>query len=38
MKSYVPSLEKEFRPMIIELRKFKEKGSVPFAICVAFVL
>jgi predicted NBD/HSP70 family sugar kinase len=34
MKSYVPSLEKEFRPMIIELRKFKEKGSVPFAICV----
>lgn len=34
MKSYVPSLEKEFRPMIVELRKFKEKGSVPFAICV----
>ena len=34
MKSYVPSLEKEFRPMIIELRKFKEKGIVPFAICV----
>lgn len=34
MKNYVPSLEKEFRPMIVELRKFKEKGSVPFAICV----
>lgn len=34
MKSYVPSLEKEFKPMIIELRKFKEKGTVPFAICV----
>ena len=34
MKSYVPSLEKDFRPMIVELRKFKEKGSVPFAICV----
>ena len=34
MKSYVPSLEKEFRPMIVELRKFKEKGTVPFAICV----
>ncbi|MBE6131636.1 MAG: ROK family protein [Erysipelotrichaceae bacterium] len=34
MKSYVPSLEKDFRPMIIELRKFKEKGTVPFAICV----
>ena len=34
MKNYVPSLEKEFRPMIIELRKFKEKGTVPFAICV----
>jgi predicted NBD/HSP70 family sugar kinase len=34
MKNYVPSLEKEFKPMIIELRKFKEKGSVPFAICV----
>ena len=34
MKNYIPSLEKEFRPMIIELRKFKEKGTVPFAICV----
>lgn len=34
MKNYVPSLEKDFRPMIIELRKFKEKGTVPFAICV----
>ena len=34
MKSYVPSLEKDFRPMIIELRKFKEKGTLPFAICV----
>ena len=34
MKNYVPSLEKEFKPMIIELRKFKEKGSGPFAICV----
>ena len=34
MKSYVPSLEKDFRPMIVELRKFKEKGTVPFAICV----
>ncbi len=34
MKNYVPSLEKGFKPMIIELRKFKEKGSIPFAICV----
>ena len=34
MKSYVPSLEKDFRPMIVELRKFIEKGTVPFAICV----
>ena len=34
MKNYVPSLEKDFKPMIVELRKFKEKGSVPFAICV----
>ena len=34
MKNYVPSLEKDFRPMIVELRKFKEKGTVPFAICV----
>lgn len=34
MKNYVPSLEKDFKPMVIELRKFKEKGSVPFAICV----
>ena len=34
MKNYVPSLEKDFKPMIIELRKFKEKGTVPFAICV----
>lgn len=31
---YVPSLEKTFRPMILELRKFKEKATVPFAICV----
>lgn len=34
MKNYVPSLEKDFKPMVIELRKFKEKGNVPFAICV----
>ncbi len=34
MKNYVPSLEKGFKPMIVELRKFKEKGTVPFAICV----
>ena len=34
MQNYVPSLEKDFKPMIVELRKFKEKGSVPFAICV----
>ena len=34
MKTFVPSLEKEFQPMIVELRKFKEKGTVPFAICV----
>ena len=32
--NYVPSLEKSFRPMIVELRKFKEKATVPFAICV----
>ena len=31
---YVPSLEKSFRPMVLELRKFKENASVPFAICV----
>ena len=31
---YVPSLEKSFRPMIVELRKFKENATVPFAICV----
>lgn len=34
MKNYVPSLEKEFKPMIVELRKFKELGTVPYAICV----
>ena len=31
---YVPTLEKSFRPMVLELRKFKENASVPFAICV----
>lgn len=31
---YVPSLEKDFAPMIVKLREFKAKGSVPFAICV----
>ena len=31
---YVPSLEKSFRPMIDELRKFKEKATVPIEICV----
>lgn len=34
MNNYVPSLEKEFMPMIIKLREFKAKGTVPFAICV----
>lgn len=31
---YVPSLEKSFRPMIVELRKFKKQATNPFAICV----
>ena len=31
---YVPSLEPSFMPMAVELRKFKEKATVPFAICV----
>lgn len=32
--NYVPSLEKTFRPMILELRRFKKNATVPFAICV----
>lgn len=32
--NYVPSLEKAFRPMILELRRFKKDATVPFAICV----
>ena len=31
---YVPSLEPNFMPMAVELRKFKENATVPFAICV----
>ena len=31
---YVPSLEPSFMPMALKLKEFKEKGSVPFAICV----
>ncbi len=31
---YVPSLEPCFMPMALKLKEFKEKGSVPFAICV----
>ena len=31
---YVPSLEPSFMPMAVELRKFKAKATVPFAICV----
>lgn len=31
---YVPSLEKSFRPMIVELRRFKKQATIPFAICV----
>ncbi len=31
---YVPTLEKSFRPMIIELRKFNASASDHFAICV----
>ena len=31
---YVPSLEPAFMPMALKLKEFKEKGSVPFAICV----
>lgn len=30
---YVPSLEKSFRPMIVELRKFKKQATNPFALC-----
>ena len=31
---YVPSLEKSFKPMILELRKFNAQATEPFAICV----
>ena len=31
---YVPSLEPSFMPMAVELRNFKAKATVPFAICV----
>ena len=31
---YVPSLEPCFSPMALKLKEFKEKGTVPFAICV----
>ena len=31
---YVPSLEPGFIPMISKVREFKEKGTIPFAICV----
>ena len=31
---YVPSLELGFIPMISKVREFKEKGTIPFAICV----
>ena len=31
---YVPSLEPAFMPMAVKLKEFKEKGTVPFAICV----
>lgn len=31
---YVPNLEPSFMPMALKLREFKEKGTVPFAICV----
>lgn len=31
---YVPSLEKTFRPMIVELRKFNKEATQNFAICV----
>ena len=31
---YVPSLEKDFQPMVVKLREFKKKGTVDFAVCV----
>ena len=31
---YVPSLEPSFIPMISKVQEFKEKGTIPFAICV----
>ena len=31
---YVPSLEPAFIPMISKVQEFKEKGTIPFAICV----
>ena len=31
---YVPSLEPGYIPMISKVREFKEKGTIPFAICV----
>ena len=35
MKNYIENcLDKGFTPMIVKLREFKKKGTVPFAICV----
>jgi predicted NBD/HSP70 family sugar kinase len=31
---YIPSLEPSFEPMILKLRDFLKKGTIPFAICV----
>ena len=31
---YVPSLEPSYIPMITKVQEFKEKGTIPFAICV----
>ncbi len=31
---YVPSLEPSYIPMISKVQEFKEKGTIPFAICV----
>ncbi len=32
--NYIPSFDKGFKPMILELREFNKKGTIPFAICV----
>jgi predicted NBD/HSP70 family sugar kinase len=34
MMKYIPSLEPSFEPMILKLRDFLKKGTIPFAICV----